>query len=186
MKKVSVLLILIISFFLNQQAFSQKSNGGKGETTPMQVGNLFLNMGIGPGAGYHNPTYGTPFGFKISGEYGVWQAGPGVVTLGGEFGGTFSGKNNNGNNYNSSTFIIAARSAWHYGWDVPGLDTYGGFSAGFGFNHYSYPESDNHSLIPAFGIFAGASYFITPTFGFNSEFGYDITSFQIGVVFKLE
>jgi hypothetical protein len=60
-------------------------------------------------------------------EAGLWQAGPGVVTLGGEIGGSFlSGGYQYDNNYSSRTVIVAARAAWHYGWQVPGLDTYGG------------------------------------------------------------
>ncbi|HTD39932.1 MAG TPA: hypothetical protein VK671_04870, partial [Mucilaginibacter sp.] len=82
----------------------------------------------------------------------------------------------------------AARAAWHYGWLVRGLDTYGGVSAGLGFHHYEYdnPNFYSHdSVISVPGIFVGASYFVTPTFGFNAEAGRDITNVQIGVVFKL-
>jgi hypothetical protein len=186
MKKVSFGLILMIGFCFHQSAFSQSKNVASGPTTPMQVGSLFVNVGFGIGAGYKNPTYSTPWGFKVAAEYGVWQAGPGVITLGPEVGATFSGDHYNDNSYISSTFIVAGRSAWHYGWGVPGLDTYGGFSAGIGFNHYTKPGYDYNSPVPAFGVFAGASYFISPTFGFNSEFGYDITNFQVGVVFKLD
>jgi hypothetical protein len=190
MKKISILGIIIFCSLLTLNAFSQaKHTGGQmnGETTPMQIGSLFVNMGVGFGAGYYNPTYSTPFGFKISAEYGMWQAGPGVITLGPELGGSFSGDNFNGNSYHSSTFIVAGRSAWHYGWNIPGLDTYGGFSAGIGFNHYSNVNGYDHTTpIPVIGAFAGASYFVSPSFGFNSEFGFDITNFQIGVVLKIQ
>jgi len=184
MKKVSFFPLVLVSLLMNHAyAQSRKTNG---ETTPMRVGSLFLNLGIGVGAEYKNPTYNTPFGFKASAEYGMWQAGPGVITLGPELGGSFSSERVNGKSYQSSTFIVAGRAAWHYGWEVPGLDTYGGFSAGIGFNHYSFEGYDNSSPLPVIGVFAGASYFISPTFGFNAEFGYDITNFQLGVVFKLE
>jgi hypothetical protein len=187
MKKISLIVIALTSFCFSQNAFSQsKTSGQMGGTTPMQIGSLFVNVGVGFGAGYKNPTYGTPWAFKVAAEYGMWQAGPGVITLGPETGGTFSGEHHNDNSYISSTFVVAGRAAWHYGWDLPGLDTYGGFSAGIGFNHYSYPGYDHNNPIPYFGAFAGASYFVTPTFGFNSEFGYDITNFQVGVVFKIQ
>jgi hypothetical protein len=85
--------------------------------------------------------------------------------------------------------VIAGRSAWHYGWDVRGLDTYGGISAGLGFRHREYNNGNtpysNNDVIAAPGVFVGASYFILPKFGFNAEAGYDITDFQLGVVFKL-
>lgn len=193
MKKVIVPLAFLVSVFFTQSAFSQTthSSGTNGVVTPMEVGSIFLNLGLGIGADYKGESYGTPFGFKASAEYGLWQAGPGVVTLGPEIGGSFSSSNSNGFTYKSNTFITSGRAAWHYGWEVPNLDTYGGFSAGFGFHNYTYNDGNNYSIsnntvIPAFGAFAGASYFITPTFGFNTEFGFDITNFQVGVVFKLQ
>ena len=56
----------------------------------MQVGSVFVNMGIGFGADYKGESYGTPFGFKVAAEFGLWEAGPGVITLGPELGGSFS------------------------------------------------------------------------------------------------
>jgi hypothetical protein len=186
MKKISVFVLSLISFLISQNAFSQSKSSANGGANPMQIGSLFVNVGVGFGAGYKNPTYNTPWGFKVAAEYGMWQAGPGVITLGPEIGGTFSSQHVNNDSYVSSTFVVAGRAAWHYGWDVPGLDTYGGFSAGIGFNHYTYYGSDASNPLPYFGAFAGASYFVTPGFGFNSEFGYDITNFQVGVVFKIQ
>jgi hypothetical protein len=58
-----------------------------------------------------------------------------------------------------------------------------------GFHHYDYKNDINYNyneVIPVFGVFAGASYFVTPMFGFNAEAGYDITNFQLGVIFKLK
>jgi hypothetical protein len=192
MKKVVVPFVVLISFLLSQRAFSQASHspGTNPVVTPMQVGSIFLNLGVGVGADYKGESYGTAFGFKASAEYGLWEAGPGVITLGPEIGGSFSSTSNNGYSSKSNTFVTAGRAAWHYGWEVPGLDTYGGFSVGLGFHSFTYNNVNNNSsdntVIPAFGVFAGASYFITPTFGFNAEFGYDITNFQVGVVFKLQ
>lgn len=188
MKKISLLVIVMISFFSAQNAFSQSRQipGTNGETTPMHVGSVFVNLGLGVGADYKGDSYGTAFGFKASAEFGLWQAGPGVVTLGPEIGGSFSNNAITGSSYYGNTFVIAGRSAWHYGWNVPGLDTYGGFSAGIGIHHASGPGYDNNSVIPAFGAFVGGSYFVSPTFGFNAEAGFDITNFQVGVVFKLQ
>jgi hypothetical protein len=42
-----------------------------------------------------------------------------------------------------------------------------------------------NTVIPIFGAFVGASYFVTPFFGFNAELGYDITDVQAGIIFKL-
>jgi hypothetical protein len=194
MKKVVVPFVFLIGLSFSQKVFSQ-NKGSSGGSSPMQVGSVFVNAGIGVGANYYGAyNYGTAFGFKIAAEFGLWQAGPGVITLGPEIGGTFSNGayggiyNGNGNGTNN-TFVIAGRGAWHYGWDVPGLDTYAGASAGIGFNHYTYYTNNNYSnnrVVPAFGGFVGASYFIKPNFGFNAEAGYDITVFQVGIVFKIQ
>jgi hypothetical protein len=193
MKKVSVPLIVLISSFLTQNAFSQrKMKQTQGDASPMQVGSVLVNAGIGLGANYYNTySYGTAFGFKVAAEFGLWQAGPGVITLGPEIGGTFSNGSygiyaGNGTN---NTFVIAGRSAWHFGWDIPNFDTYAGISAGVGFNHYTDYANNYKSknrVVPAIGGFVGASYFIKPNFGFNAEAGYDITNFQVGVVLKLQ
>jgi hypothetical protein len=68
-----------------------------------------------------------------------------------------------------------------------GLDTYGGLSAGIGFHHYQYStdiDYDYNEVIPVFVAFVGASYFVSPRFGFNAKEGYDITNFQVGLVFR--
>jgi hypothetical protein len=179
----TVLCIAVIS-----SASAQHHPAANGPTTPVQVGSVIFNAGIGVGSGYEGDYYNSPFGLKAALEWGLWQAGPGVITLGAEAGGSFSnGGYRNYNDYSSRTFVIAARAAWHYGWQVPGLDTYGGVSAGLGFHHYHYdnPDFTHNSVIAVPGIFVGASYFVTPTFGFNAEAGHDITDIQVGVVFKL-
>jgi hypothetical protein len=193
MKKVSLPLIVLICSFLTQNAFSQRKMKQQGDGSPMQVGSTFFNAGIGVGAAYQDYNYGTAFGFKLSAEFGLWQAGPGVITLGPEIGGSVSTGNYYGyassGKATSHTFVVAGRAAWHYGWGVPNLDTYGGASAGVGFHHYYNPNPGaaayQDKVIPVVGVFVGASYFIKPNFGFNAEAGYDITMFQVGIVLKL-
>ena len=184
-RAIATLLCIAVTFAASAQHSHPAPNG---PTTPVQVGSVIFNAGIGIGSGYEGDYYNSPFGLKAAIEWGLWQAGPGVITLGGEAGGSFSsGGYRDYANYTSSTVVFAARAAWHYGWEVPGLDTYGGVSAGLGFHHYHYnnPDYSHSSVIAVPGIFVGASYFVTPTFGFNAEAGHDITDIQVGVVFKL-
>jgi hypothetical protein len=143
-----------------------------------------------PGIGneYNSNYYNSALGTKAVIEAGLWQAGPGVITLGGEVGGSFS-SGGTLDNYKASTVIVAGRSAWHHGWNVRGLDTYAGLSAGIGFNQYKYNKNGTvkqSETIPVFGGFVGASYFITPSFGINLEAGYDITQIQGGIILKLK
>jgi len=194
MKKAQFIqvILIVLGISASSMTFAQShrsgSHGGNGPVTPVQLGDVIVNLGVGVGADYKGDDYNTGFGTKIAVEKALWQAGPGVITLGGEVGGSFSNGGYNGyDDYHSSTIVAAVRAAWHYGWQVPGLDTYAGVSAGLGFHHYKYsnPDYSHSSVIPAPGAFVGASYFVTPNFGFNAEAGYDITSVQIGLVFKL-
>ncbi len=158
--------------------------------SPVQKGSITFNAGVGIGNEYNSNYYNNAFGTKAAIEVGLFQAGPGVITLGAEAGGTFShGGPSSFDNYKAHTFVIAGRSAWHHGWNVKGLDTYAGLAAGAGFNQFSYDDGGKikqNEVVPVFGGFVGASYFITPTFGFNVEAGYDITQVQAGVILKLK
>ncbi len=159
-----------------------------GPISPVTKGSVTVSAGVGLGTEYRNDYYNAPFGTKAVIEAGLWQAGPGVITLGGEVGASFS---NGGNldKYKTRTFIIAGRSAWHHGWNVKGLDTYAGLSAGLGFHSYEYNKNGKvrqNEVIPVFGGFVGASYFVTPSFGFNVEAGSDITQIQGGIILKIK
>lgn len=186
MKKINtILLLLTLSYVVNAQG--RRGTQGEGPVSPVRVGSTILNLGVGVGAEYNGDYYRSAFGTKIAAEWGLWQAGPGVITLGPELGESFS-RSGYHNDYRTRTIVAAIRSAWHYGWKVRGLDTYGGISAGIGFHHWQYRDNQDYSddkVLAVPGIFIGASYFITPTFGFNAETGYDITNFQVGIVFKL-
>ncbi len=181
--------IILFSFFGISAVGNAQKNG---IVTPFKKGTVTANLGVGIGNDYKGDykyyKSGSGIGTKAALEFGIWSAGPGVVSLGAEVGGSFSQGGKQVNDFRSRTVVIAGRSAWHYGWKVAGLDTYGGVSAGAGFHHYEY-NNGNHvnidDVIPVFGGFVGASYYFTPAFGVNVEAGYDITSLQAGVIFKL-
>ncbi|MEO7524506.1 MAG: hypothetical protein ABIT58_10450 [Ferruginibacter sp.] len=166
----------------------------KGMVTPFRKGTVTFNAGVGFGTDYKNEyASSSALGTKAAFEFGVFPAGPGVISLGVEVGATTSNKSNRyyKDDFRSHTLVVAGRSAWHFGWKIPGLDTYAGLSAGAGFHHYEYYDSPRDKykqddLIPVVGGFAGVSYFFTPKFGVNAEAGFDITSIQAGVIFKLK
>jgi hypothetical protein len=187
MKKLTFLVFTLatLSTVTTQQLYAQS----KGPVTPFRVGSTTLNLGIGVGSEYKGNYYNSPFGMKAAVEWGIWHAGPGAISLGVEAGASFSNGGYRYDNYRSHTAVIAMRSAWHYGWKVRGLDTYAGIAPGIGFHHYDYLNNnkvDYNQAIPVLGAFIGASYFVAPRFGFNAEAGYDITNFQVGVIFKLK
>ena len=162
-----------------------------GPLDPVRLGSWTMNFGIGPGTHY----FGNGMGFgpaeKVSFEAGMWDLGPGVITLGGEF--TCSTyRNQFGTEWKESwtNFLFASRVAYHYGWDVEGLDTYGGFPVGIGFCTHTWDrQPGNHGYTPVYpyvGVFFGASWFFTKIIGINGEFGYNSTYANIGVIIKLK
>lgn len=185
--------LLVIAAMLALTIISQNANAQK-DNSIMEVGTTTVNIGVGVGrssfgsagiysSGYYG--YGNGFGTKAAIERGMWQLGPGVLTLGLEAGAAFSSGRNS---YKSNIIIVAARSAYHFGWNVPNLDTYGGVSLGPGFRSYDYTsinKDNKHDVIIAPGIFVGGSYYFSPNIGVNVEAGYDITMIQGGLVFKL-
>lgn len=196
--KIVLLLCLTMLVFSGNRVTAQKSS----PRDPMNVGTWLLNVGIGPGVNFYSYNSGFGFGLQAAAERGMWQAGPGVITLGPEVGVSFfsySGASNYYQNYsykyNWTSVIIAARSAFHYGWEVKGLDTYGGLSMGLRFLSFSRTYNGDHNLNPDnynpgatffhFGPFVGASYFFNNSIGINGELGYNTSWIQAGLVFKL-
>ena len=186
-------LIVVLSVVLLTIA-GYDANAQKSDNNIMGLGTTTVNVGIGLGRsgyaynGYNGLGlgYGSAFGTKVAVERGMWELGPGVLTLGAEAGGSFS----KAGSYKSNIIIVAARSAYHFGWDVPKLDTYAGFSLGPGFRSSDYYAGNNnydtkHDVIIAPGFFVGGSYFFSDNVGVNVEVGYDITVVQGGLVFKL-
>lgn len=193
MKKLNLIistLALGALVTMSNQASAQKSNN------TFEEGSVTLNIGAGLGrnsygsygiygSGYYG--YGTAFGTKVAIERGMWQLGPGVLSLGIEAGASFSSARYNG--YKSSIIIVAARSAYHFGWNVDKLDTYAGVSLGPGFRSYDYYDNGDykkHDVVVSPGVFVGGTYYFSPNIGVNVEAGYDITEIQGGLIFKLK
>lgn len=187
--KKLVTAIAIIGFFLSCAAIQGKSQSGP--VNPMKEDAWIFNAGFGAGT----PFFGNGNGFgpavKFSFEKGMWEVGPGTITLGAEV--TFSYFwNNYGNSWHESwfNFIAGARSAYHYGWGVKGLDTYAGIPLGFGLCMNRHDAEDGYHnptpFYPYFGVFFGASYYFNRDLGVYGEFGYNSTYANIGLVFNLD
>jgi hypothetical protein len=187
MKKI--VKITLLAIFVAVAA--PKDINAKGPLDPVRLRSWVVNAGIGPGT--HNFGNGVGFGptLKASFETGILDLGPGVITLGGEAAFSFF-SHNYGEGWSESwvTFIFGARGAFHYGWDVEGLDTYGGIPLGIGFCAHIVDDHPGNSgytpVYPYVGIFFGASYFFTKSIGINGELGYNATYANIGVILKLK
>ena len=185
MKTKNVITAILLGSALSFTAVSNAQSPAE----PVRKGSVTFSAGVGVGNEYNNNYYNSAIGTKAVIEAGLWQAGPGTITLGAEVGGTFSNGGGKYNDYKAHTFVVAGRSAWHHGWNVKGLDTYAGLSAGAGFNQFRYTDGGTikqNEVVPVFGGFVGASYFVTPAFGFNLEAGHDITQIQAGIILKIK
>lgn len=161
--------------------------GSRLRINAVDVGSVTINVGAGFGVPYKG-SLGVPFGAKAAVNWGIADLGRGVLTLGLASGGSFSNGSSEGVAENTGRIYFLARGAWHYGWVARGLDLYGGLSSGVGFDRFQYGDPINKTTRGAHllaGVFGGASYFITPGFGFNAEGGYDITILQLGIVAKV-
>ena len=146
---------------------------------PVSLGTWVLNAGIGAsGYSYGDDLWLYGFGVKGAIQKGLWQLGWGVVSLGGEVG--MAGSSHNKLNY--TRFNIAPRSSYHYGWDVPGLDTYAGLTMGIGFVGNSTVSGTNVHFYS--GMYVGGSYFLSEQFGLNAEMGLGSTLLQLGVAYR--
>lgn len=186
--KITAFLLLIASLSLCFNSGIKAQNQAPFE--PMSQGTWLLNFGFGPGV----PVYGNGISFgpaaKVAFETGMWELGPGILTLGGEAGFSFFA-HKFGSDWRETwvNMMIGARSAYHYGWKVRGLDTYGGIPLGIGFCFNTYDDQPGHKnafpVYPYLGFFVGASYFFNANLGINGEVGYNSTYANIGLVFKL-
>jgi hypothetical protein len=187
--KNRIILIILLAF---TAVVSDYTYGGNGPLDPGGKGSGILGFGFGPGIPYYG---GSGFGpaFLVHYDHSIWQAGPGAISLGGQIGTSFfwhdyaHHDDYYKNSWTNLGFVF--RGAYHYGWKVPGLDTYAGFGAGtlfsmFNDGGYDYGKDSFHAqFLPT--CFFGASYFFNDMVGLNSEVGYNFAYISIGLNFKL-
>ena len=151
------------------------------------VGSNAVNLGVGFGSALGGMGTGRP-AISASYERGIWEAGPGVISLGGYVGNTGYTYKSGGEKYSWNYTIVGARGAYHYTGltSVPELDLYGG--AMVGYNVVSYSGSDlysgNYGSGVEFSLFAGARWFFTDNIAAFAELGYGVSYLNAGISFK--
>lgn len=183
--------LLLMSFFpLRSQA-----------QAAYQLGDNVISVAAGFGTSYGAFTYGkqTP-AFSLQYERGLWQAGPGVISLGGylgyksyQYSGSFLGFSYQEKwNYT----IFGVRGAWHLqnfeGTELQKWDLYGGAMLGYFNLNYTYSDNDpsidyndiNYSSSVGLSAFLGARYFFTPKLAAQGEIGYGISYLNLGLAYK--
>ncbi|MDR3711717.1 MAG: hypothetical protein P4L51_02790 [Puia sp.] len=166
-----------------------------------QAGTNTVSAGIGLGSSIAGYTYGSQSpGISLQYERGIWEAGPGVISLGGYLGFKsyrYSASDGYGDNYSEkwNYTIVGARGAYHYtGFKVENLDVYGGLMLSY--NHLSYSASasngsgsygasgGSYGSAVGFTAFVGGRYYFANSLGAFAELGYGVSYLNVGLAYK--
>ena len=156
------------------------------------TGTNVISAGIGLGSSIAGYTYGSQSpAISLQYERGVWNAGPGVVSLGG-YAGFKSYKFSDGPytakwNYT----IIGVRGAYHYtGLEVKKLDVYGGLMLAYNILKYSdnysgatYTATGSYGSSLGFSVFVGGRYHFSDNLAAFAELGYGVAYLNLGLAF---
>lgn len=168
--------------------FSVPSFSANGPVDPARPGTGIIGFGFGPGVPYWGSN-GVGPAFLFHYDHSIWQAGPGVISLGGQIGTSFFTDNSSDWDRSWTHTAFVFRGAYHYGWKVPGLDTYAGFGAGPRVSFYNGNHNGDDYNDTEFGFtptsFLGGSYFFNHTFGVNAEMGFNLAYFSVGLNFRI-
>ncbi len=165
---------------------------GDGPVNPGSPGSGVFRFGAGAAI----PFYGCSGSGAVAVDnydQNIWQAGPGTISLGGQIGVSFFSRDYTTDNhlykYRWSNIVVIVRGAYHYGWGLPGFDTYAGIGAGpllcmFDNDGYDNGQKSSHlTILPA--AFAGVTYFFNNIIGINAECGYNLAYVSAGITFRL-
>jgi hypothetical protein len=162
------------------------------------VGTNVISAGIGLGSSIANYTYGTQTpGFNLTYDRGIWEAGPGVISLGGYIGiKDYSyGYVENGYAFSEkwNYTVFGVRGAWHFtGLNIDKLDLYGGLMLGYYAVSYSYSDNagnsgsslGNYGSTVGLSVFAGAKYYVAGNLAVFGELGFGANILDLGVAYK--
>ncbi len=162
------------------------------------VGTNVISAGIGLGSSIANYTYGSQSpGFNVTYDRGIWEAGPGVISLGGYVGikDYKYGYIQNGYAYSEkwNYTVVGVRGAWHFtGLNIDNLDLYGGVMLAYYAVGYSYNDNQgnaggslgNYGNTVGLSVFAGAKYYVSGNFAVFGELGFGANILDLGVAYK--
>jgi hypothetical protein len=162
-----------------------------GTSQTFQQGDNVINVGIGLGSALDAGNGKPNIGFNASYERGIWEAGPGLVSLGGYAGRVSFKDDGPGYEQKWNYTVIGVRGAWHYTeLNHEKIDVYAGVMASYNIVDYSYESSgfsatsDSYSNSLGGSVFAGGRYYFTNNIAAFVEIGYGATFFNAGIAFK--
>jgi hypothetical protein len=161
-------------------------------------GTNVINLGIGLGNAYWGSGYaGFPMGINASFDRGITnKLGIGYIGVGGTIGYTSSRYNYYGYTWRNRGVLIGAKATYHFAFNLKGdlaekFDPYAGTTLGYVFASYSddsygyYPDDYERASAFRIGLFAGAHWYFSPSFGAFAEVGYNIISvLNTGITLK--
>ena len=169
---------------------------GAGAQSTYGVGTNVVSAGIGLGSSLITGSYGssTP-GLSVQYERGMWEAGPGVISLGGYLGYKGYKYSDDYASWKWNYTIIGVRGAWHYTeLNVDNLDLYGGLMLAYNHVSASYTVHDpnnptvggdgGHGSDVGLTAFVGGRYTISEPIAVFAELGYGVAYLNLGVAVK--
>jgi hypothetical protein len=171
-----------------------------GNAQPFASGDKAINLGLGLGSvGYRGAGYKTSLPpVSVSFEYGIMEAGPGVIGVGGYLGISAYkwdyGVTGYDLGWKYTNFLLGARGSYHYSF-VDKLDTYAGLMLGYrivsaketGTWPATWPAGVDLSAKGSsflWSTYVGARYYFANSFAAMMELGYGVSWINIGMAFK--
>ncbi len=154
-----------------------------------RTGSNAVNVGIGFGTALSGLGTGRP-AISASFERGMWEAGPGIISLGAYAGITGYTYKAAGYTQKWNYTVVGARGAYHYNGfiSVPQLDPYGGAMLGYNIVSYSatgdYTGSNAYGSGLGFSLFVGGRWFFSDNLAAFAELGYGVSILNAGISFK--
>lgn len=182
------LLVLLVVAFVSLSVSAQNNKYTVG--TNVILGGIGLGSDLGSGF-----TYGSQSpALSLQYERGLWEAGPGVISLGGYIGNKSYTDDfaylGSPYNYKVSYTTIGVRGAYHYtGLDVENLDLYGGLmlayeAASFTDNQPGFGNVGGYGSKVDLGVYVGGRYYFSSHIGAFAELGYSVAILNIGIAVK--
>ena len=155
-----------------------------------EKGTNVIALGITFGSAYGDYSYSAQSpGFGAQYEKGIWDAGPGVISLGGYLGSKTYRNSIFGERWNYT--ILGFRGAYHYNRftteKLKKLDPYAGLMLAYSILGYrANPNTIHGDYASSFdnSIFVGGRYYFTNNFAGFAEIGLDVSNLTLGGALK--
>ena len=185
------IILVVFSFFSAARVHAQA----------FEAGTNVISGGIGIGSSLASGfTYGSQSpGFSVGYDRGIWEAGPGVVSLGGYVGiktYKYGFVDNTGfaYSYKWNYTIFGVRGAYHFtGINVENLDLYAGVMIAYDNLNFTYSNNSGTTFSGNAGsynsglgvsVFGGARYYFAGNLAVYGELGYGVSILGIGLSYK--